>query len=106
MLTRGYIFLLMFRIANLCVATFFLLCVILPDSWCHGPTDPAPPGPYNPADYLPIPMTERSVLLGTLVGAWFFSAAFWFVRSSFRSFCGLMSIVAWIVFLGIMIFRL
>ena len=106
MLTRSQNLLLLVRIANLFVASFFLLCVIVPDSWCHGPTDPAPPGPFNPADYQPILMTERSVLLGTLVGAWFFSAAFWFARSSFRSFCGLMSIVAWIVFLGIMLFRL
>ena len=106
MLARSHNLLMVVRIANVIVASFFVLCVIVPESWSHGPTDPALPGPFNPASMQSIPLTERSVVLMTLVFAWFFSAAFWFKRSRFTWLCRLVSIVAWIVFSGIILFRL
>jgi hypothetical protein len=106
MLARSHNLLMVVRIANLFVASFFVLCVIVPDSWSHGPTDPAAPGLFNPASVQPIPLTERSVFLMTLVFAWFFSAVFWFKRNSFSWLCSLTNLVAWIVFIGIVLFRL
>jgi hypothetical protein len=106
MITRSHNLFLMVRIVNLLAASFFVLCVIVPESWSHGPTDPAPPGPFKPISVQPIPLTEHSVVLMALVFAWFFSAAFWFARSNFGWLCSLTSIAAWIVFLGLILFRL
>jgi hypothetical protein len=77
MFTRGNIFLLVFRIANLLFASFFVLCLIVPDSWCYGPFNPSPsppPGPHGP-------VTAREIILTTVTFVWFVSALGLFFRS-------------------------
>ena len=69
MLTRSHNFLRMFRIANLLVAGFFLLCVIVPDSWCYGPMNPSPPPPNPNA-----PATVREIIFTAVTAVWFVSA--------------------------------
>jgi hypothetical protein len=66
----------MFRIANLLVASFFVLCVIVPDSWCHGPSDPGPL-PSSP----PSPGALRQIILTVATFIWFASALGLFFRS-------------------------
>jgi hypothetical protein len=76
MFTRSNIFVLMFRIANLLAASFFVLCFIVPDSWCYGPFNPSPP-PLNPHD----PMTQREIIGAVVAFVWFVSALGLFFRS-------------------------
>jgi hypothetical protein len=76
MLINTNILLLMFRIINLFVAFFFVLCVIVPDSWCYGPYNPSPPlpGPHGP-------LTAREVILTAVTFVWFASALGLFFRN-------------------------
>ena len=76
MLNRSDIFLLMFRIANLFVAFFFFLCVIVPDSWCYGPFNPCPPPPSPQG-----PVTVREIIVTAVTFVWFVSAVGLFFRS-------------------------
>jgi hypothetical protein len=74
--TPSHVPLLVFRIANLLAASFFVLCVIVPDSWCYGPFNPSPPpsGPHGP-------MTVREMILTSVTFVWFVSAVGLFFRS-------------------------
>jgi len=76
MFTRSNIFVLMIRIANLLAASFFILCVIVPDSWCYGPFNPSPP-PLNQHS----PMTQREIIGAMVAFGWFVSALGLFFRS-------------------------
>ena len=76
MFARFNIIFLMFCIANLLAASFFVLCIIVPDSWCHGPTDPSPP-PQNPHGAL----TFRDITFAVVPFIWFVSALGLFFRS-------------------------
>jgi hypothetical protein len=87
MFTRSNIFPLMFRIANLLAASFFVLCVIVPDSWCDGPFNPCPPapGPHGP-------VTVREIIFMTVVFVWLVSALGLFFRSRLAWFGCLLGI--------------
>ena len=76
MFTRSNIFVLMFCIANLVAAFFFVLCVIVPDSWRCVPynTSAPPPGPHGP-------VTAREIILTAVTFVWFVSALGLFFRS-------------------------
>jgi|GEM_PF-5830181 len=76
MSARNNNFLLIFGIANLVAASFFVLCIIVPDSWCYGPTNPNPPPP-NPRG----PMTQREMIAAAVAFVWFASALGLFFRS-------------------------
>ena len=77
MFTRSNIFVLMFCIANLVAAFFFVLCVIVPDSWCYGPYNPSPPPPPGPHG----PVTAREIILSAATFVWLVSAFGLFFRS-------------------------
>jgi len=66
----------MFRIANLFAASFFVLCVIVPDSWSCVPYNfsPSPPGSHGPE-------TAREIILTTVTFVWFVSALGLFLHS-------------------------
>lgn len=93
MFARSNIFLLMFRIANLLAASFFVLCVIVPDSWCYGPSDPnpRPPNPHGPA-------TLREIISAVVIFIWFASALGLFSRSRLCWFGSLAGVGMMIVF--------
>ena len=76
MLMHSNKFLLMFRIANLFAASFFVLCVIVPDSWACVPYNPSPPPPG-----LHGPVTAREIILTAVTFVWFVSALGLFFRS-------------------------
>ena len=84
MSTRSGISELMFRITNILAASFFVLCVMVPDSWCYGPYNPSlPPG-------APGPVTAREIILTVVTFVWFISALGLFFRSKLAWFgCGL-----------------
>jgi hypothetical protein len=87
MFTSNNNFLLMFRIANLSAAFFFVLCVIVPDSWCDGPYNPCPPAPGSHG-----PVTAREIIFTAVAFVWFVSALGLFVRSRLAWFgccCGI-----------------
>lgn len=77
MFTPSEIFGLIFRLANLLAASFFVLCVIVPDSWCYGPFNPNPPPPPGPHG----PVTAREIILTAVTFVWFVSAIGLFFRS-------------------------
>jgi hypothetical protein len=88
MFTRARNLMLVIRCANLAIASFFFLIAILPPNWGRGAWS-GPPIEFH--------VTVRSVLLDTLAYAWFISAVFWFIRSSFEWLCCLVSFFAFIV---------
>jgi hypothetical protein len=60
-----------------CAGCFlFVLCVIVPDSWCGGPSDPGPRTPVPPG-----PMTLRELMFTAAAFVWFVSALGLFFRS-------------------------
>ena len=86
--TRDRNWRLVIRCANLAIASFFLLIAILPPNWGRGPWS-GPPIEFQ--------VTIRSVLLNTLAYAWFASAVFWFIRSSFEWLCCFVSVLAFAI---------
>jgi hypothetical protein len=77
MFMRSNIFVLIFRLANLLAASFFVLCVLVPDSWRDGPFNPSPPPPPGP----PGQPTFREIILTAVTLVWFVSALGLFFRS-------------------------
>ena len=88
MFTRARNLMLVIRCANLAIAIFFFLIAILPPNWGRGPWS-GPPIEFH--------VSVRSVLLDTLAYAWFVSAIFWFIRSSFEWLCCFVSVFAFII---------
>jgi len=94
MFTRSRNFMLAIRCANFVVASFVVLCFIIPDDWGRGAWSGPP---------IHVQFTVRLALLTTLAYAWFISAIFWFIRSSFEWLCSLVSFFAFIVFCAVIL---
>jgi len=95
MFTRSRNLMLAIRCANFVFASFVVLCFIIPDNWGRGAWAEPP---------IHVQFTVRLALLTTLAYAWFISAIFWFIRSSFEWLCCLVSVFAFIVFFAVVLF--
>ena len=95
MFTRSRNLMLAIRCANFVFASFVVLCFIIPENWGRG----AWAGPR-----VHVQFTVRLAFLTTLAYAWFISAIFWFIRSSFEWLCCLVCVFAFIVFFAVALF--